>query len=230
MRFFNPAKSQIAEALVDGTSHFLGAAALVRGFEELRRRGGAAAVAAHAAVLAEELQARLAALRHADGAAAIEVYGAGWARGMDKSTYRNSSTGMTGGANKGKNKDTADHGHGGACGPTVAFNVLRHDGSYVGYAEVGKLAALNLPPIQLRTGCCCNPGGCQALVGMSEADVLSAVATGKQCGDHVDLIDGRPTGLVSASPEKDSASFVKRLSFVCKKTRPRLEKTQHGRL
>jgi len=34
--------------------------------------------------------------------------------------------------------------------------------------------------------------------------VLDAVAAGKQCGDDLDLIEGRPTGLVRASLGKDS--------------------------
>lgn len=250
-RFFNPPKSQVSEALTDGTAHFLGASALARGFDELRRLGGAAAVAAHAGVLAEELHARLVALRHADGTPAVEVYGSGWAcLGMDrhgKAVVKPTSAdplaagiradlaqpdqvadrAAAGGepacehaAAMGCDRATCPEviavpmsrsgavGTGGAAvaahGPTVAFNVLRHDGSYVGYAEVGKLAALHRPPIQLRTGCCCNPGGCQALLKMSEADVLRAVAAGKQCGDQFDLIDGRPTGLVRASLGKDS--------------------------
>jgi hypothetical protein len=46
-------------------------------------------------------------------------------------------------------------------GPVVTFNVKRPNGSLVGYAEVEKMASLNEPPIQLRTGCFCNPGACQ---------------------------------------------------------------------
>jgi hypothetical protein len=46
-------------------------------------------------------------------------------------------------------------------GSIVSLNVLRSDGSCVGYNEVSKLAALNAIPIQFRTGCFCNPGGCQ---------------------------------------------------------------------
>jgi hypothetical protein len=54
-------------------------------------------------------------------------------------------------------------------GPTVAFNVRRQSGELVGYAEVTKLAALHGPPIQLRGGCCCNPGGCQSVLGLTDA-------------------------------------------------------------
>jgi len=141
--------------------------------------GGPAAIAAHTRALAAELRSRLRSLRHADGRRAVVLYGA-WAGG--EGGVRTSLG-----------------------GPTVAFNVVRHDGSVVGYAEVGKLAALHRPPIQLRTGCCCNPGGCQALLGLSEADVLDAVRAGKQCGDERDVLGGRPTGVVRASLGKDSS-------------------------
>jgi len=187
-RFFNPPKVQVAEALVDGTLHFLGISWLQHGFEELRRVGGSRAVARHAGVLAEELVARLASLRHATGVPVVEIYGNWKGRGRD---HKATTEGVFSAPSR-------------LSGPTVAFNVLRYDGSYVGYAEVGKLASLNRPPIQLRTGCCCNPGGCQALLNMTEADVLAAVAAGKQCGDHLDLLNGRPTGVVRASLGKDS--------------------------
>ena len=81
---------------------------------------------------------------------------------------------------------------------------MRADGSHVGYAEVAKLAALNSPPIQLRVGCCCNPGGCQAALGLSDDDVRALHRRGKKCGDELDLVDGRPTGVVRASLGKDS--------------------------
>jgi selenocysteine lyase/cysteine desulfurase len=50
-------------------------------------------------------------------------------------------------------------------GPVVAFNVRRASGDFVGYATVEHLAAQQRPPLQLRTGCLCNPGACQVCVG-----------------------------------------------------------------
>ena len=41
-------------------------------------------------------------------------------------------------------------------GPTVAFSVIRPDGTYVGYSAVERLAAA--AGVHVRTGCCCNPG------------------------------------------------------------------------
>ena len=155
--FFNPPKHAAVDALADGTAHYLGVAALARGFEVLEAVGGPAAIAAHTRALAAELRSRLRSLRHADGRRAVVLYGA-WAGGEGGAGE--------GGAGEGGAEGAVRTSLG---GPTVAFNVVRHDGSVVGYAEVGKLAALHRPPIQLRTGCCCNPGGCQALLGLSEA-------------------------------------------------------------
>lgn len=173
---FSPPKPSAAEAFADGTPHFAGVAALPRGFDALARVGGAAAIAAHAGVLARELVARLRDLRHANGRGAVVLHGA-WAHGEAAAR---------------------------AQGPTVAFSVLRADGSHVGYAEAEKLAALHRPPIQLRTGCCCNPGGCQRALRLSDADVRALFAAGKRCGDDLDLVDGRPTGVVRVSLGKDS--------------------------
>ena len=89
---------------------------------------------------AEELASRLSALRHADGGAAVVVYGSRSADGPPSP--------VDGPAVDGPKSSSPRP----ARGLTVAFNVLRHNGSFVGYSEVGKLAALHRPPIQLRTG------------------------------------------------------------------------------
>jgi len=106
-------------------------------------------------------------------------------------------------------------------GPTLTFNLRRQDGSYVGYNEVAKLAALNRPcPIQLRVGCFCNPGACQQALRLKEDIVLENYRkTGHVCGDDIDIIEGSPTGAVRASFGKDSTwedldalvSFVERM-------------------
>ncbi|ETI55136.1 hypothetical protein F443_02161 [Phytophthora nicotianae P1569] len=82
-------------------------------------------------------------------------------------------------------------------GPIVACNYLRADGSYVGYSEVHKLAEIH--NIHLRTGCFCNPGACQYYLGLKESDLVSNIAAGHVCGDHIDLINGLPTGAVRLS-------------------------------
>lgn len=90
-------------------------------------------------------------------------------------------------------------------GPVISFNIIRSDGSYVGYNEVSKLAALSNTPIQLRTGCFCNPGACQEALKMDEEKAkYNYERSGKICGDHLDVIDGSPTGAIRISIGKDS--------------------------
>lgn len=74
-------------------------------------------------------------------------------------------------------------------GPVLAFNLLRSNGEFVGYAEVEKLASLH--GIQLRTGCFCNPGACQEALALTEEDVLHQLHAGHVCWDENDVIDGK---------------------------------------
>ena len=89
-------------------------------------------------------------------------------------------------------------------GPTVAFNICDRDGSPIGYDEVSRLATLNYPPIQLRTGCFCNPGACQDAIPLSNADVLKNYASGHVCGDRRGVLNNQPTGAIRVSFGKDS--------------------------
>lgn len=193
---FHIPKPSIVSALSSGTAHYRAALSVPCGFEALGRLGGMAAVEAHTAALAEELVHRLKALRHANGCAVVELYGA---HGADEPARTAAESGTDG------EGDSTAPGAELTSGPTVAFNIRRHGGEVVGYSEVIKLAALHTPPIQLRGGCCCNPGACQRALRLSAEDVRTAAAAGKQCGDDFDLLeDGRPTGVVRASLGKDS--------------------------
>ncbi|XP_055605856.1 molybdenum cofactor sulfurase 3 [Uranotaenia lowii] len=82
-------------------------------------------------------------------------------------------------------------------GAIVNFNVLHDDGSFVGFAEFSYMAQVH--DIILRTGCFCNPGACQRLLGLTDEDVLRQYDAGHICGDANDLIDGQPTGSVRVS-------------------------------
>lgn len=116
-------------------------------------------------------------------------------------------------------------------GPTVAFNVFDRDGAPIGYDEVSRLAALNRPPIQLRTGCFCNPGACQDALSLTDADALAQYASGHVCGDRRGVVDGRPTGAVRASFGKDSLweDMDALVSFVDEVFRSRGRATEAGR-
>jgi molybdenum cofactor sulfurtransferase len=169
--------------LSSGTSHFRGIVALHAGLDELARVGGMGFIQRHTSSLAVEFVRRLRMLVHEDtGRPVVQLY-SGWKQWNYETTERPHS----------------DH------GPTVAFNILRGDGTYVGYSEVSKLAALNRPPIQFRTGCFCNPGACQLELGFSEEELLyNFQQAGHVCGDEVSLVKGRPTGAIRVSFGKDS--------------------------
>jgi molybdenum cofactor sulfurtransferase len=84
-------------------------------------------------------------------------------------------------------------------GGTVAFNVLRENGTYVEYTEVERLA--NEKHIYIRAGGLCNPGGIAGYLAMDAGTMRSIMEAGHKCGGGVgtDIINGVPTGVVRAS-------------------------------
>ena len=180
-------ESTLLASLHSGTPHFRAMAlALQPGFEQLQRLGGIASIQRHVNCLSAELRRRLSQLQHENGQAAIVLYG------FQGCKERRAKSMLV------------------EPGPTVTFNIMRQDGSYVGYNEVAKLAALQSPPIQLRTGCFCNPGACQVALGLTNDDIVSNYETaGHVCGDQIDIVKktcGRTvlTGAIRASFGKDS--------------------------
>ncbi|CAJ0941357.1 unnamed protein product [Ranitomeya imitator] len=63
--------------------------------------------------------------------------------------------------------------------------------------NIEKLASLY--NIHFRTGCFCNAGACQKLIGLSSDEVKRNLKAGHICGDEMDVIDGQPTGSVRIS-------------------------------
>ena len=167
---------------VHGTEHFRGILELARGFNELADLGGMKAIFSHATCLAEELVRSLEKLLHDNGTPVAQIYGQ-WGELSSKNNPRNGIL---------------------SPGSTVAFNIQDRDGSIIGYDEVSRLASLNTPPIQLRTGCFCNPGACQEALFLTESDVLEQYQSGHVCGDKRGVINGKPTGAIRASFGKDS--------------------------
>ncbi|GAQ81349.1 molybdenum cofactor sulfurase [Klebsormidium nitens] len=121
----------------------------------------------HTAALTQFTARELLSLRHSNGRKACVLYG-------------------NHAANDGQNQ-----------GPIIAFNLVRPDGSWVGYREVEKLAGLR--DIQLRTGCFCNPGACAKYLGLTSTEMEANYEAGHVCWDDQDLIDGRPTGAIRIS-------------------------------
>ncbi|XP_058443499.1 molybdenum cofactor sulfurase 2-like isoform X2 [Malaya genurostris] len=158
----------------DGTQPFLSIIALLHGMNTIQQLippfNGTRSmdrVSKHVFNMAKYCYGKLGALEHSNGLKAIRFY-------MDTEfESRESQGGM------------------------VNFNVLREDGSYVGFAEFAQLARGK--EIYVRTGCFCNAGTCQRQLGLTDADVLMFFRMGKICGDDTDLIEGMPTGTVRAS-------------------------------
>ncbi|XP_012870305.1 PREDICTED: molybdenum cofactor sulfurase [Dipodomys ordii] len=97
-------------------------------------------------------------------------------------------------------------------GPIINFNVLDDKGFIIGYSQVDKMASLY--NIHLRTGCFCNTGACQRHLGLSDNMIKKYFEAGHVCGDHIDLIDGQPTGSVRISfgymsTVEDAEAFLK---------------------
>ncbi|MPC12250.1 Molybdenum cofactor sulfurase [Portunus trituberculatus] len=64
-------------------------------------------------------------------------------------------------------------------GSIVNFNLKNPDGSYVGYAQVERVASLY--NIHLRTGCVCNPGACQAYLGITHEKLIGQFKAEELC-------------------------------------------------
>ena len=82
-------------------------------------------------------------------------------------------------------------------GATVAFNVVKADGSLVGYEEVEEAA--DERNIFVRSGSLCNPGGMASYLNWSPAEMRAAYAAGHRCTNPTQIMMGRPTGVVRVS-------------------------------
>lgn len=84
-------------------------------------------------------------------------------------------------------------------GATIAFNVVRADGSPVKYSMVEQLA--NDRNIYLRSGGLCNAGGIASHLNVEPWQFKRAWSAGHKCGESGDseIIGGKPTGVVRAS-------------------------------
>ncbi|KAL9695353.1 hypothetical protein quinque_014638 [Culex quinquefasciatus] len=158
----------------DGTQPFLSIIALLEGFNTIQRLIPASngyrsmeRISMHVFNLAKYCYHRLGSLVHANGTKVIHFY-------MDSRF------------------ESRDH-----QGGIVTFNVLKDDGSYVGYAEFARIALKH--DVYLRAGCFCNSGTCQRQLKLSDEGLLEYFKMGKICGDDNDMIDGHPTGTVRAA-------------------------------
>ncbi|XP_039263622.2 molybdenum cofactor sulfurase-like [Styela clava] len=185
--FFLP-KPDVHEKMEDGSSNFLGILALKHGFDFFYRLGlDGKSIQMYTFTLWQKLHNDMIQLKHWNESPVVKIY-----------RYRDS--GRT---------DSSKQ------GPILAFNVMRSDGSFVGFNHVMQLA--NNCKIHLRGGCCCNLGACSSMLGISCEVMLKAYQDGHVCGDKIDLIRGQPIGIVRislgyCSTQKDIEKFIEFLS------------------
>ncbi|XP_065021542.1 molybdenum cofactor sulfurase-like isoform X1 [Musa acuminata AAA Group] len=160
-------RDNIEQVLEDGTISFLAIASIRHGFKIINTLTHSA-ISRHTASLATYTRTKMMDLKHENGAEVCKIYG----RNTSQAPYQD-------------------------MGPTIAFNLKRADGSWVGYREVEKLASLS--GIQLRTGCFCNPGACAKYLYLSHSDLIANFEVGHVCWDDNDILHGKPTGAVRIS-------------------------------
>ena len=82
-------------------------------------------------------------------------------------------------------------------GPTVAFNLQNSSGGWVPKTDVEMLAAAR--NIHLRTGGLCNPGGIASNCQLADWELRRNFAEGVRCGNEIDVVGGKTTGVIRAS-------------------------------
>ncbi|KAK9491200.1 pyridoxal phosphate-dependent transferase [Lipomyces doorenjongii] len=160
----------IHEQLEDGTLPFHSIIALDSAFNVHEQLYGSMNnISRHTCTLTSDLYNKLASLRHANGQAVCEIYK------DPNSQYGNAKT----------------------QGPTIACNVRTAQGGWIGKSEVERLAIVR--NIHLRTGGVCNPGGIATFCHLDYWELRRNFTEGMRCGDNLDLVGGKPTGIVRVS-------------------------------
>ena len=158
------------EMLEDGTPAFHSILALRLALEAHRKLFGSVEnVSKHTCSLITILHQKMSRLSHADGLPLCKIYEG------SPSKY-------------GISRDQ---------GPTIAFNVRNSRGEWIGKSDFERLAILN--NIQLRTGGVCNPGGIASALEMSPKAMRHNFDEGLRCGNELDELNGKPTGIIRVS-------------------------------
>ena len=162
--------TSLHEILEDGTPPFHSIIALESAIRVHQKLyGNMRNVSLHTGHLCKILNDRISALRHYNGSQVCRIY-----------------------------QDPASrYGHSESQGPAIAFNVRKANGEWVRKTDFENLAIVN--DIQLRTGGVCNPGGIAWALSMTPSDMRQNYAEGLRCGNGVDEINGRPTGIIRVS-------------------------------
>ena len=176
------------EMLEDGTPAFHSIAALNSAFKVHRMLfGSMTSVTKHTCSLIEHLYAAMASLVHTGGLPVCHIYKASSSRYGDSKTQ----------------------------GPTISFNIRNSKGDWIGKSEFERLAISK--NIQIRTGGVCNPGGIASALHISPKEMRDNFREGVRCGNDLDEINGKPTGIVrvslgAMSSVRDVDTFMRFLS------------------
>lgn len=164
-------QSALHEMLEDGTPPFTSVIALGSALQiHTRLYGSMKNISKHTNNLINVLYRDMAAITYANGQAVCEFY-------TDPSSTRSEDSKRQ--------------------GPTIAFNVKASNSRWIGKSQLEQAAiAAN---IQLRTGGVCNPGGVAAALGLTAAEMKQNFAEGVRCGNDVDEMHGKPTGVARVS-------------------------------
>ena len=162
--------NDLHEQLEDGTLPFHNIIALDHALDVHKRLYGSMdRISQHTCHLAKTLYDELAKLQYPNGVKVCEIY-----------------------------KDSrSEYGHSKTQGPTIAFNVRSSQGDWIGKSEFEQLAIL--ANIQLRSGGVCNPGGIASSLGLATSELLKIFNEGGSCSNNIDIVNGKPTGIVRAS-------------------------------
>ncbi|KAI4912703.1 hypothetical protein J4E90_006109 [Alternaria incomplexa] len=159
--------SSLHARLEDGTIAFRNILALKCAIMTHRALfGGLEEVSTHARWLASILHDRLTSMTHYNGALVCQVY-------KSRETHYQDSQRQ---------------------GPTIAFNIQRSNGAYIGPWHVG--AFLRASKIHVRTGNVCNPAGMACALGVEAGWIRGAFDAGLRCNTEADVVDGVPFGIV----------------------------------
>ncbi|KAL5320682.1 hypothetical protein ACEPPN_011492 [Leptodophora sp. 'Broadleaf-Isolate-01'] len=160
------------DSLEDGTLPFHSIIALGCGIDSHRRLyGSMKSISQHTSFLAYRLYHGMKSLTHYNGVPLCVIY-----NDPERSTYGDATT----------------------QGATVAFNIMRSDGTYIGHHIVEGSA--NAKRIYLRSGGLCNAGGIASYLQIEPWQYKRAWSAGYRCGDtKVEVINGKPTGVVRVS-------------------------------
>ena len=126
-------------------------------------------VSIYTSFLVKELYNRLSLLRHGSGRAVCHIYK------ESSSMYGDSRT----------------------QGPVIALSLRNSAGEWISNSEVEKLAFVK--NIQFRSGGLCNPGGIASSLGLAPWEMRRNFSAGQRCGNDMDIIGGKPTGVIRLS-------------------------------